>query len=205
MATSKKAGRAPVSREQQRRDTHTALSDHAIRLFNEKGFYETTVEEIAAAAGVSTRTFFLHFPTKAAAAFPQHDARVAAFVARLNAGVPFADPIARLRQVIIDGFDAVEPQRLGRYRMLAEVPELRAEDARTDRDYEQAIADYLIFHWGDTVETRVRANAIGNVMIGVLRATLAAAGEYGIDPRAATAEILWRMFGSPFDEPLHSL
>lgn len=205
MATSKKAGRAPVSREQQRRDTHAALADNAIRLFNANGFYETTVEEIAAAAGVSTRTFFLHFPTKAAAAFPEHDARVAAFSERLHQGAPHVNPMSNLRQVLLDGFDAVNPISLLRYRLVADVPELRSEDARTDRDYEQAIADYLILHWGDTPETRVRANAIGNASIGVIRATLGAAGEFGIDARTAAAEILRRMFGGPFDDPLHSV
>ncbi len=205
MASTVSEGRQPNNRELQRLETRRNLAEHALRLFHDHGFDETTVEEIAAAAGVSTRTFFLHFPTKAAAAFPDHGERVEDFVARLNAGAPFVNPLSQLRAVLLAGFDSTSPSRLTRYSLLSKVPELRDEDARTDRDYEEAIAAFLCRHWGDQVEAVVRANAIANAVIGVVRATLVAAGERGIDARAVTAEILARLLGTPFDEPLHSM
>src|ERR1700679_1890276 len=62
---------APVSSGQvrRRRRTQRALQNAAIALVGRRGLAEVTVEEIAAAAGVSRRTFFNHFPTKAAALF----------------------------------------------------------------------------------------------------------------------------------------
>jgi len=205
MATTVHDQRQPNPRELQRLVTRKALAEHAIRLFREKGFDQTTVEEIAASAGVSTRTFFLHFPTKAAAAFPDHGERVDDFVRRLNAGGPFASPLSQLRSVLLTGFDTTNPSRLVRYALLSKVPELRDEDARTDRDYEEAIATFLQRHWGDGPEAVVRANAVANAVIGVVRATMSVAGEWGIDARAVTAEILGRLLGTPLDEPLHSM
>jgi AcrR family transcriptional regulator len=44
--------------------TKQSIQEHALRLFVEKGYDATTVEEIAAAAGVSHMTFFRYFPRK---------------------------------------------------------------------------------------------------------------------------------------------
>lgn len=51
-------------RARRKASTRRAIQQHALRLFLEKGYEETTVEEIAAAAGVSHMTFFRHFPRK---------------------------------------------------------------------------------------------------------------------------------------------
>lgn len=42
----------------------SAIYDAAIELFDAKGFDETTVEEVAAAAGISRRSFFRYFESK---------------------------------------------------------------------------------------------------------------------------------------------
>jgi AcrR family transcriptional regulator len=44
--------------------TKHAIQEHALRLFVEKGYDATTVDEIAATAGVSHMTFFRYFPRK---------------------------------------------------------------------------------------------------------------------------------------------
>jgi AcrR family transcriptional regulator len=51
-------------REGKKRETRRRIREHAMRLFLTKGFEATTVEEIAAAAGISYMTFFRHFPAK---------------------------------------------------------------------------------------------------------------------------------------------
>ena len=45
--------------------TRQLLLDRGLELFEEKGYAATTVDDIAAAAGTTRATFYLHFPSKA--------------------------------------------------------------------------------------------------------------------------------------------
>lgn len=51
-------------RERNKRETHAALLDAAERLIAERGYDQTTVRDIAEAAGVTERTFFRYFSAK---------------------------------------------------------------------------------------------------------------------------------------------
>ncbi len=192
-------------REQQRLATRRTLAEHALRLFHDQGFDETTVEEIAAAAGVSQRTFFLHFSTKAAAAFPDHEERVIHFAARLGNGTEVGNPLLHLCQVMSSGLDTSSPMRRTRYQLLDNVSALRQEDTRTDSDYEHVVATYLIQAWGDSTEARIRAHAVANATLGIARASLIAWSQDSVDPQTVCFELMHRMFGSPFEIPLQSL
>lgn len=61
------------------------LAAAAMELFATKGYEATTVDEIAAAAGVARRTFFRHFRSKEEAIFPDHDDTLIRAEAVLNA------------------------------------------------------------------------------------------------------------------------
>lgn len=52
-------------RDRKREDTRERLLDAGLRLSGERGYDRTTAAEIAEGAGVTERTFFRHFPTKA--------------------------------------------------------------------------------------------------------------------------------------------
>ena len=68
-----------------------ALAAVAQELFVEHGFEQTSVDDIAAAAGISRRTFFRYFSTKADVLWVDSPAEIAAF-RRLLAEAPATEP-----------------------------------------------------------------------------------------------------------------
>ncbi len=65
--TSSTRASAPDLRERRRRELARVIAAAAVDLFERNGFTETTIDEIAAAAGISRTTFFRHCATKEAA------------------------------------------------------------------------------------------------------------------------------------------
>lgn len=67
-------------------------------LFAERGYQETTVAEVAVAAGVSPRTFFGYFPTKDAVLFSPVEESLDLLAARLASRPPGQDTLTCLRE-----------------------------------------------------------------------------------------------------------
>ena len=103
------------------------IQKEAMRLFLEKGFDETTVEDIAEAVEISPSTFFNYFPTKEDVVF--EDELDPFVIAAFDAQPDGANPIHRLRTAMQIVFAHLTPEqdRLLRQRMqlLATTPELR--------------------------------------------------------------------------------
>jgi AcrR family transcriptional regulator len=71
-------------RERKKLRTRRALAEAALRLFTEKGFNATTLEEVAEEAEVSKSTFFRFFPAKEAAAIEAETELWTAYLAALT-------------------------------------------------------------------------------------------------------------------------
>ena len=115
-------------RERKKERTRRLLADVALDLFEANGFDRTTVDDIAAAAEVSPRTFFRYFATKDEALFDRADDVQETFRALL-ASRPADEPLlVALREIGIAliGGDLVEADRVRRVLTLAHTePALR--------------------------------------------------------------------------------
>jgi AcrR family transcriptional regulator len=76
------AGQEPAGhRERKRLETRQRITEQALRLFVARGFDRVTLDDIAAAAGISRRTFFHYFESKEDLAFAWLDSSTDAMVA----------------------------------------------------------------------------------------------------------------------------
>jgi AcrR family transcriptional regulator len=117
----------PGLRERKKAKTRAAIQEHALRLFSERGYQDTTVEQIADAAEVSPSTFFRYFPTKEDVVM--YDALDPLLLATLEAQPEGLSPIAALRATMREVFGAAPAEVLAqqdeRATLIFAVPELR--------------------------------------------------------------------------------
>jgi AcrR family transcriptional regulator len=147
------------------------IAQAAVRLFEKRGLAATTVEMIAAEAGISPRTFFRYFDTKESAAFPDHAARVADLERRLDARLPSQTPISDVievsRRSAMEFFANPELYHR-RYRLLRSHEVLRDLERVFDRSYEERLVAFLAACDID----RVTACACAAAVVAVVNAAL---------------------------------
>jgi AcrR family transcriptional regulator len=115
-------------RERKKARTRRAIQEQAMRLFLAKGYAATTVQEIAAAAGVSHMTFFRYFPTKEDVVLADdYDPVIVELVRARPAGEP---DVERIRHALLAGLASVyatdRDALLERTRLVLGTPALRA-------------------------------------------------------------------------------
>jgi AcrR family transcriptional regulator len=122
------ADRPTGLRERKKAKTRAAIRQHALRLFREKGYQATTVEQIAEAAEVSPATYYRYFPTKEDVVL-QDDFDVLAMDV-FEAQPPGLSAIAAMRAALAQMLASLTPEELERFRETTEltltIPEVRA-------------------------------------------------------------------------------
>jgi AcrR family transcriptional regulator len=117
----------PDWRQRKKTATRDRIRACALRLFREQGYDATTVEQIAAAAGVSHMTFFRYFPAKEDVALSD---RYDPLIARLIEQTPATWPIIqRIRTVLVQGLKQVygtdRDTMLAQNKLIVSTPALR--------------------------------------------------------------------------------
>ena len=143
----------------------------SLRLFTEAGFEETTVEQIAAAAGVSRRTFFRYFDSKADVLWNAFDGEVRALRAAFAAVPPDVPLMEAIRQVVIGAnrYRAEDvPELRTRMNLISSVPALQESAAHHYNDWERAVSEFAAVRLGQAAGS-LYPLAIGRATLAVCR------------------------------------
>lgn len=166
---------SPSLRERKRLETITRVQTAAVDLFEERGFDNVTVEEIAAAAGVSASTVYRHFTTKERIVLhDEYDTRVLQLVPRLLAEHDLMATVRlALRTIGVDHFGPGLELTLRRTRLWFEVPSIRATGHLVMDEYSDWLAEELVRapHLSySPVQAQMLAGAVVGGLVAVIRA-----------------------------------
>jgi AcrR family transcriptional regulator len=177
-----------------RERARTEIAEVAVRLFRERGFDAVSVDEIAAASGISRRTFFRYFGAKEDVLFHQHHEFVDELRARLFDPAGSGD-LTHLRQVMhqMFGRPRSEHDREVSRLMLTE-PAVRARCDELAVDFEHVVAERLRAAGYD----EIRAALLAGAAMGALRAGRRLAGQLGPHRRQSLIDEAIRVLEEPW-------
>jgi len=135
--------------------TRDRLAQAAFDLFNERGYEQTTIDDIAERAGLGRATFFRHYRSKEDVIFPDHDRLLALVAERLRtSGQPTAltAVIDAVRLVLAHYLDEGEVARR-RYTLTSTVPALRDREIASVARYQRLFREFIAEWAGDPGES----------------------------------------------------
>ncbi|MCZ0914498.1 mycofactocin system transcriptional regulator [Gordonia amicalis] len=169
-------GRRPIS-------SRARISALAIGLFTTRGFEETSVDDIAEAAGIARRTLFRYYSSKNEipwGEFDDHLGELRGLLAQIPAHTPMADALVEA----LVAFNRVPPEELDNHRrrmsLLLGVPALQAHSMIMYADWRHVIAEFCAARLG-LADTDHLPQTIGWLCLG---AALAAYEQWLADPDA---------------------
>jgi mycofactocin system transcriptional regulator len=148
---------------------HDAIERAAFALFAERGFEATTIDDIAAAAGVGRRTLFRYYASKNDIPWGQFDASLVLLRQHL-ASMPDTIPVYRAVHDAVLAFNRLDPaaipQHRQRMRLLLTTPALQAHSVHRYAQWRGTIAGYVASRYG-LAETDLLPRTVGQVTLAI--------------------------------------
>jgi TetR/AcrR family transcriptional regulator, regulator of mycofactocin system len=144
----------------------------ALRLFTANGFDETTVDQIAAGAGVSRRAFFRYFGSKPDVLWGAFDTEVATIRALLDEVPPDLPVMQAVRRAVLaaNHYRAADvPELRARMSLVGSVPALMANAAVHYDAWERAVSDFVARRAGQPADS-LYPLAVGRATLAACRA-----------------------------------
>jgi AcrR family transcriptional regulator len=145
---------APPPRDLRRRArdaVRAEIAETAFQLFTQRGFDQTTVDDIAVAAGLSRRSFFRYFASKEDAVLGMLNAvgdAIAAELAARPAGEPPWTSLRRALDVLVTTYLGDPKVALARFRLIHHTPALRTTLLDKQDRWQRSLAQVLAARLG---------------------------------------------------------
>ncbi len=160
----------PAGQPGRRRVTSQAeLEQVAFGLFEANGFEQTTVDDIASAAGIGRRTFFRYFPSKNDVPWGMFELELERMRARLKASPRDTQLMDAIRVALVD-FNQVEPAAVPWHRrrmeLILRVPALLAHSTLRFAAWRAVVAEFVAERTGQRPDA-LAPQAISHAILGV--------------------------------------
>jgi AcrR family transcriptional regulator len=159
-------------RERKKQRTREAIVEAALRLFEERGFDQTTIADIAEAADIAPRTFFGYFPSKDDVVFADFQETLDGLSARLDDRSEDETAIDAIRAWIgdrLEQVDVLDDRERCRKRLIGESEALAAHNRALMGRVEELLAGHIARDLDDQPDD-VRPRMIASAVIGALSA-----------------------------------
>ncbi|GAA2545457.1 mycofactocin system transcriptional regulator [Pseudonocardia hydrocarbonoxydans] len=196
-AGSRRAGRRPVT-------SRVEIEHIALDMFTRRGFDTTTVDDIAAAAGIGRRTVFRYYASKNDipwGAFDEQLDRMRATFAALPPDLPVMDGV---RAAVLD-FNEVPAEEQHwhrrRLRLILDTPALQAHSTLRYAAWRRVVADYVAARLGTSSDDLV-PQAVGHASLGVALAAYERWLDHGDGELRDLLDAVFRALGPGLAGPL---
>jgi AcrR family transcriptional regulator len=140
-------------RERRKQETRAALEAAALRLFAERGYEHTTVEDIADAADVAVRTFFRYFSSKRHVLFGDVAHTIVGRLRAALAARPPEEPPVEAVRAAMDSVDIEDYEQhrqvMARMQLVQQLPELLPAYEMIFHQLHESIADFVASRTGE--------------------------------------------------------
>jgi AcrR family transcriptional regulator len=159
----------PGLRERKRQQTRERLTRMAMALFLERGFEATTLDDIAAAADISRRSFFHYFASKEDVVFAWQEEITAALVDAVAARPAAESMLTAAENAILAMVRQLEPgEAIAMAQLKRDNPALQARDQVKYEKLERALTDALARRAGHKTE-KLKARLVAMIATGAMR------------------------------------
>jgi AcrR family transcriptional regulator len=159
--------------ERKRRAVRAELSDVALELLTDRDFESVTVDEIAAAAGVSRRTFFRYFGSKEDVVFAFLDQWARRLCEEIVARPPDESPVTAVHHALrqhMAAYQSSTDRAMALVRLVRETPSLRAQEYINREQLRLGIVEALGRRLGVDTEQDTRPHILASIALAPLHA-----------------------------------